>query len=62
MRGHVETDDVGAVARQHLGDRRADPARGAGHERDLAGERPLPVEPAGSHRGGGPIRTTWPDT
>ena len=33
-----------AVAREHVGDRRADPARGAGDERDLAVQRPLPVE------------------
>ena len=39
----VEADDVRAVARQHLGDRGADAARGAGDDRDLAGQRPLPV-------------------
>ena len=46
-----------------LGDRLADPARGAGDERDLAGERPVPVDArrASSRRGRcgrpGPRRT-----
>ena len=40
--------DGGAVAREHLGDRRADAARRAGDERDLAGERALPVLRGGS--------------
>ena len=43
-RRHVEPDDVGAVALERPGDRLADAARGAGDERDLAVERPLPVE------------------
>ena len=42
--------DVGAVAREHLGDRGADAARGAGHERDLAGQRALPVLRRGRDR------------
>ena len=60
-RRDVEPDDLGAVAMQRLGDRRADAARGAGDQRDLAVERLVPVErrclatPA-------PIRTTWPET
>ena len=43
-RRDVEADDVGAVAGEHSRDLGADPARGAGDERDLAGERPIPVE------------------
>ncbi len=41
--GDVETDDVGAVAGEHLGDRLADAARGARDDGDLAGERVLGV-------------------
>ena len=48
-RGDVEADDGGAVARQHLGDGRADPAGRTGDERDLAGQRALPVR--GRRRG-----------
>ena len=40
----VEADDARAVAGQRPGDRGADPARGAGDQRRLAGERALPVE------------------
>ncbi len=43
-RRHVEADDVSAVAREHVRDRGADAARGAGDERDLAVERAVPVE------------------
>ena len=50
LRGHVEADDVRAVAGEHLGDRRADAARGAGDERDLAVERALPVVRRGGDR------------
>ena len=42
--GHVERDHAGAVARERLGDRRADAARGAGDERGAAGQRALPVD------------------
>ncbi len=41
---HVEADDLGAVAAERGGDRRADPARGAGHQRRLAGQRQVPVD------------------
>src|ERR1700761_7202318 len=41
---HVEADDLGAVAAERGGDRRADPARGAGDQRRLAGERQVPVD------------------
>ena len=44
QRRDVEPDHVGAVARQRLGDRLADPARRAGHQRHLAGQRLLPVK------------------
>ena len=37
-RRHVEADHVRAVAREHLGDRLADPARGAGHQGRVAVE------------------------
>ncbi len=40
---HVDRHDAGPVAREHLGDRRADAARGTGHDADLAVQRPVPV-------------------
>ena len=40
---HVDRDDAGPVAGEHLGDRRADAAGGAGHDGDLAVQRPVPV-------------------
>ncbi len=40
----VEADDLGAVAGEGVGDRGADPARGAGDQRHLAVERALPVD------------------
>ena len=48
--GHVEPDDVGAVARERPGDRRADPARGAGDERDLAVAAGAPSRSSGTAR------------
>ena len=42
--GHVEADDVGSVAGEHLGDRRPDPARGAGDKRHLAVQRLLGID------------------
>ena len=47
LRGHrldVEADDVGAVASEHLRDRRSDPAGGTGDQRHLAVQRAGPVE------------------
>ena len=46
----VDRDHLRAVAREHLGDRRADAARGTGHDRDLAVQRLVPV---GRRRGVG---------
>ena len=40
---HVDGHHAGAVAGEHLGDGRADAAGGAGHQRDLAVQRPVPV-------------------
>ena len=48
---HVDADDGGAVAGEHPRDLLADPAGGAGDERDLAGERTLPVGLLGGLRG-----------
>ena len=45
--GHVDGDDLGAVAGEHLGDRGADPAGGAGDQGDLAVERAVPVRRRG---------------
>ncbi len=44
LRGHVDADDMRAVAGEHGRDRLADATRRAGHERDLAGQRALPVD------------------
>src|SRR5690606_18179311 len=49
--GHVDGDDAGAVPGQGPGDRLADAAGGAGDDRDLAGQRLLPV--LGQGPGGG---------
>ena len=43
-RRHVDANHVGAVAGEDLRDGGADAAGGAGDERDLAGERPIPVD------------------
>ena len=40
---HVDRDDASAVAGEHLGDGCADAAGGAGHDGDLAVQRPVPV-------------------
>ena len=60
LRGDVDADDVGAVARQHAGDGGADAARGAGDHRDLAGQRLVPVHRVADSPA--PIRITWPET
>ena len=59
----VEPDDGRAVAVQDPGDLLADAAAGAGDQRDLAGERALPVgRPRRRRVAWVPIRTTWPET
>ena len=40
---HVDADDLGAVAREHLGDGRTDAAGGSRHDRYLAVQRLVPV-------------------
>ncbi len=40
---HVDRNDPGPVAGEHLGDRRADTACGTGHDAHLAVQRPVPV-------------------
>jgi acetyl-CoA acetyltransferase len=51
---HVDADHIGPVARQRAGDRGADAARGAGDDRDAAGQRLLPVLRVGLLAGADP--------
>ena len=57
----VEADDVGAVAGEDLGDRRADPARGAGDQRRLPSSGRSQSSSGGSATAG-PTLTTCPET
>ena len=61
--GHVDADDLRAVAVQHAGDLLADAAARTGDEGDLALERARQSATGSALVSPwAPIRTTWPET